>query len=100
MAKASKTQHKADLSQSSVPRNTKQKEIGMQTTSFCNVDYSKYKSNEVVLDKIKINQQRKESHEKALLSPGAIYDKATENSTDLEMKEEQQKEFEETYILW
>ena len=94
MAKASKTQHKADLSQSSVP----QKESGMHTTSFCNVDYLKYESKENVLDKIKINQQRKESHEKALLSPGAIYDKATENSSDLQMKE-QQKEFEENYIL-
>ena len=50
--KTSKTQQQADLSQSSIPQSKNPKEMGMQISSFCNVDYSKYKSNQDILDKI------------------------------------------------
>ena len=76
-----------DLIQSSCFPQNKEEDLELQST-VCNAHHSENVFGGSTLDKIKINQQRKQS-QKRVASPGGTYDKSVENLSDLQMKEQQ-----------
>ena len=73
--------------QSSCFPQSKEEDLELQST-VCNAHHSENVFGGSTLDRIKINQQRKQS-QKRVASPGGTYDKSVENLSDLQMKEQQ-----------
>ena len=74
------------IQSSCFPQN-KEEDLELQST-VCNAHHSENVFGGSTLDRIKINQQRKQS-QKRVASPGGTYDKSVENLSDLQMKEQQ-----------
>ena len=76
-----------DLIQSRCFPQNKEEDLELQST-VCNAHHSENVFGGSTLDRIKINQQRKQS-QKRVASQGGTYDKSVENLSDLQMKEQQ-----------